>query len=235
MILGILGFTQFLGKHRGQSIPMNILDAKGGWDTGNDWAHVVVTVFGLLFLMVCFVLVNDPSRFPLRFTKSYRESVIYSGIALRIVALGCMLCLFVDIDDIGASPACNAGCSRAEYIATCLFDFLTAVCVVFASIAVAEFGELTPAELSTENLQAVDFLHNTLKSSKFNLRNMVPVVAVVAPCCGELVPFSSLDNHVPACEAAQALKKATQLKAKEAAKEAKIARRNQELDEKESV
>jgi hypothetical protein len=78
MILGILGvltFMQFLGEHRGQSRPVNYPGNRGGWDSGNDVARVVVTVFGSLVLMVADVLVNDPSNFPDRFTKSYREAL----------------------------------------------------------------------------------------------------------------------------------------------------------------
>ena len=59
----------------GQSKPVNVAAARGGWESGHDWAHMILVIFGHLALMLCDLLVNDPSNFPQRFTKSYREAV----------------------------------------------------------------------------------------------------------------------------------------------------------------
>ena len=75
LLLGALTFSQLTGEHKGKSNAVNYPGNRGGWDAGNDLARVIVTVFGSLVLMVADVLVNDPSNFPQRFTKSYREAI----------------------------------------------------------------------------------------------------------------------------------------------------------------
>lgn len=64
-----------MGEHKGAHTPVNHPGQRGGWDAGNDTARVVITIFGQLVLMVADLLVNDPSNFPQRFTKSYREAL----------------------------------------------------------------------------------------------------------------------------------------------------------------
>lgn len=90
LLLGALTFSQLTGEHKGKSNAVNYPGNRGGWDSGNDLARVVVTVFGSLVLMVADVLVNDPSNFPQRFTKSYREAITAvraRALSLSLVAL----------------------------------------------------------------------------------------------------------------------------------------------------
>lgn len=200
LILGVLSFSQFLGGHRGQTVPMNTPMHKGGWDTGNDYARGVVSLFGTIMLMVCIVLVNDPSRHPQRFKKSYKEAIIYLGYSLRFVALGCVGCAFVDIDLLTSYDTC-VGCSKAEYIATCLFDFFSFITLIVASVMMITFGEKTPEEPSDEDIHVKEFLlpgsNLSLNSAELNSKI---IVAVTCPTCDSLIPIESINSHLPACE-----------------------------------
>jgi len=215
-ILSILVFSQFLGEHREKIQPVNYPNNRGGWDIGNDWAHVILAVFGNLVLMVCDILVNDPANYPHRFTKAYRESITGIGFVLGLVSLGCLGCAYLDITAVSAYTGCT-GCDRAEYIATCLFDVFSFLSCLTSALAMVAFGQNTPTRLADEDVQAQELLKNNLKAHKVEglPDNVVAVIAVPAPCCGVLVAISQVEAHRAVCEAKAALEAAKALAEKE--------------------
>lgn len=211
-ILSVLSISQIMGEHRGATTPVNYPGARGGWDSGNDMAHVILAVFGTVALMVCDLLVNDPANFPLRFTKSYRESLSAAGFAVGIAALGCLASGYADVVAVAAYTGCT-GCDRAEYIATCLFDIFSFISLTVSALAMGAFAAHTPLALATDDVQAQELMHATAKAAHIELpSDVVAVVAIPAPCCGTLVALSDLASHRVACEA-----DAAQAAAKEAA------------------
>ena len=92
LILGVLTFTQMLGKHKGQNIPLNYPNHSGGWDISNNISRIIITIFSTLILMINMILINDPNNLPERFSLGYKESVIYSGFILRFISFGLVIC-----------------------------------------------------------------------------------------------------------------------------------------------
>lgn len=229
-ILGILSFTQFLGAHRGASVPVNTDKTTGGWESGNDVAHVIITIFGSLVLMVCMLIVNDPANFPQRFTRSYKEAVIACGYALGIVAFGCLGCAFLDVSAVVDAPGCKGGCDRGEYIATCMFDMFAFIAVGVASMAMSSFGQHTPSKLADKDVQAEALIKATAKAHRLELpQDAVTVVAVVAPCCNSLVPLPELESHKVKCLEHKRVEEEKKKAEKEERKKARAALKRHEV------
>jgi hypothetical protein len=113
----------------GKSQPVDYPGNRGGWESGNDTARVVICVFGTLILMVADVIVNDPSNFPARFSKSYREAITAVGFTIGFVALASLACAYLDLVAVSEHTGCTS-CDRSSYWATCLFDVFSAIALV---------------------------------------------------------------------------------------------------------
>eukprot|EP00455_Lapot_gusevi_P047382 TRINITY_DN6396_c0_g1_i11.p2 TRINITY_DN6396_c0_g1~~TRINITY_DN6396_c0_g1_i11.p2 ORF type:complete len:315 (-),score=125.17 TRINITY_DN6396_c0_g1_i11:181-1125(-) len=233
-IWGILCFTQILGEHEGKVVPANINGEIGGWDTGNDTAHVISTLVGTLVIMVCMVLVNDPANHPLRFTKSYKEGVVSIGWSLMVVAKACFLTGVIDSMAVAEHSTCK-NCSRAEYIGTCVFAFFAWIFVSVAASLVIVFGRKTPEKLANVDLQTQALLKVAAKNNRIELpEDTVAVVAVVAPCCGSLIPLPELESHKVRCYEEKRLEAEKKKKEKEERKRARRAAMEEELKKKEA-
>ena len=166
--------------------------------------------------MIGIIGVHEPSG---NASKGHKEAMIYVGYVLRYVAGGSFVCALLDVDDIVGDPSC-LGCSRAQYTVTCMLDVFAAVAVACASYCMQNFGEKLPEKLAEQNLYALEFIMNTLKTTKVDLpKNVLPVVAVEVACCGKLIPFDEWEKHVPACEARSLIEKNQLILQKEALRE----------------
>jgi len=224
LILGMLTFSQLAGEHKGKTQPVDYPGNRGGWESGNDTARVVICVFGTLILMIADVIVNDPSNFPARFSKSYREAITAVGFTIGFVSLASFACAYIDTVAVAAYTGCNS-CDRSDYLATCFFDVFSAIALFAASICVLLFGRATPLKLADEDLATQELLKDTAKlHPELQLpTDIQAVVAVHAPCCGTLVAISDLAAHRAECDERARLVADARAAEKEARRQARLA------------
>jgi hypothetical protein len=123
------------------------------------------------------------------------------GFTIGLVAVAAFLCAYIDGNAVSAFTGCS-NCDRSEYIATCLFDVFAAIALLAAGVSMALFGRATPLRLADQDLQTQELLHDTAKQHpELHLPlDTVAVVAVHAPCCGQLIAVAELPAHRGECE-----------------------------------